>query len=485
MNKTNSAALVFVCTSVMMSPGIAAEPLRYDIKPKQVVPYTVTITVETPSSVETMAGVIVYTGRKAADNDLTIEYSGGLKKSTKRTKSSGSRGPGFGPFGRRGGPPIPRSPFDRPDFRGLSTTTNTLVISRLGSIESLRGDSQLPHLLGNLSLMPFEALPAGDKTEWQDGNGVTITSGSSSSSRFGPRFGPFGNDNDEKIRTGGGEVANYKVQKDDGKLVTIARTYSLTSPAPVADETGYEMKGSGTWVFNRELGVSESMDTKMELNLKGQNTRVKFPITIAWNRMSDTDYAAHQKQLEEQKAAMLAQLAKNKAKGPAVPKPIDAFRKKHVMGQLQNGNWTAVWGMLEALNRNGPTPVVKEDMDLMTQVGVLRGHSHEKVRASAEKVWTKWKDTFEKLAADEQKAAVASAIGPVSESENPFTEDDSEDGRGVRTWADASGRFKVEAEFVKLQGAIVILKKADGKTVRVPKARLSAENQKLIDKLSK
>jgi hypothetical protein len=51
--------------------------------------------------------------------------------------------------------------------------------------------------------------------------------------------------------------------------------------------------------------------------------------------------------------------------------------------------------------------------------------------------------------------------------------------------SDKSGRFKVEGEFQQLQGGMVVLKDKDGKTVRIPKARLSESDQTLIEKLSK
>ena len=60
-----------------------------------------------------------------------------------------------------------------------------------------------------------------------------------------------------------------------------------------------------------------------------------------------------------------------------------------------------------------------------------------------------------------------------------------DDGKETRTWSDTSGRFKIEAEFHKLDGRFVVLKKADGKLVRIPKARLSKADQALVDRLSK
>ncbi len=262
--------------TIFVGSSLFAQPLRYNIQPKQIVAYNVTITATTPASTDTLQGVIVYTGTEVAGDVLTLEYNGGLRKTTKSTASTGGPRGGFGrgPGGPRGpgGAGFPRSPFDQPDFRGLVQSTNTLVITNTGKIESMRGDSQLPYLLGNLSLMPFESLPTEAVKEWADGNGLTITSGDNSNSRFGPRFGSFANNNEEEIKTGGGENVTYKIQNDDGKLVKIAKTYLMTSPAATSKDTGFTMNGTGTYVFNRELGIPESTDFKIDLAVTSNNS---------------------------------------------------------------------------------------------------------------------------------------------------------------------------------------------------------------------
>ena len=270
-------SLAIIGLLCLTSAASNAADLKYNIKPKQVVPYEVFITADTSSAKETLKGVIAYTGTSTEGKVLTVQYEGGLKKTSKSKSSNGGAGGmrrGFGgpPRGRfgpgRGGPPRPRSPFDKPDYRGLTQAKNTLSISTRGEVTNMVGDSQLPYLLGNLSVLPFEALPEQERKQWEVGSGLTITSGGSSNSRFGGRFGPrgpFGNSNDETRKTGGGESTKYQVQSQKGNLVRIGKTYSLSSPAKTAKETGFDMKGTGTWVFNRQLGVSESLDFKLSL----------------------------------------------------------------------------------------------------------------------------------------------------------------------------------------------------------------------------
>ncbi len=50
-------------------------------------------------------------------------------------------------------------------------------------------------------------------------------------------------------------------------------------------------------------------------------------------------------------------------------------------------------------------------------------------------------------------------------------------GRGMRTWTDASGKYKTEAEFVEFKDGKVTLKKKNGKTVTLPLDRLSEHDR--------
>ena len=49
---------------------------------------------------------------------------------------------------------------------------------------------------------------------------------------------------------------------------------------------------------------------------------------------------------------------------------------------------------------------------------------------------------------------------------------------GRRTWTDSTGKHEVVARFVELDGTTVVLRRNDGKTVRVPLARLSDADQR-------
>jgi hypothetical protein len=64
--------------------------------------------------------------------------------------------------------------------------------------------------------------------------------------------------------------------------------------------------------------------------------------------------------------------------------------------------------------------------------------------------------------------------------DNPF-----KDQRDVRTWTDASGKFKVVAKLDGIDGDVAKLVKSDGKTVKVPLDKLSSDDMTYIEEWQK
>lgn len=182
-----------------------------------------TITADTPASIDTLTGVIALTGKQSEGQTLTLTYSGGLSKSVKSKGAGGA-------------------------------------------------------------------------------------------------FGPFADDNNEKTKTGGSESVAYKVQNKTGKLVTILKTYTLNSPSDAKDDPAFRIEGTGTWVFNSELGISESMDYKSQLVVDVENAEVRIPLTVSWKRMPEEEYNAYVKERQEKFAAMQHEAKERSDKANAAAK---------------------------------------------------------------------------------------------------------------------------------------------------------------------
>lgn len=55
--------------------------------------------------------------------------------------------------------------------------------------------------------------------------------------------------------------------------------------------------------------------------------------------------------------------------------------------------------------------------------------------------------------------------------------------KDLRTWSDATGRFKVEAFFLEMEGTTVRLKRSDGRSMSIPLEKLSRQDQAHINTL--
>lgn len=161
---------VFSAGSMQFSPTAwSAGPMRYGLKEGRVAAYDVEIVADMGNEVDTMKGRIQFASRGIKDNVLSLTYSGGLVKHT-QYKQQRSRG-----FGPRFPPPPMIGPPGRGGFQGLMQTSNDLTLTQFGEFKTLRGESQLPHLLGNLCLLVFEPLPANNEQRWVVKNGINVS----------------------------------------------------------------------------------------------------------------------------------------------------------------------------------------------------------------------------------------------------------------------------------------------------------------------
>ncbi len=279
-----SLSLVAVC---FVATAAQAEPLRYRWAADGQFVYDVEITADLPDAVETLTGKIVYQV-KSTDSPSKITYRGGLTKATKKKPNASSSGP-RGPFDDVFGPPAGfGSPFDRPvnPFKGLEQTTNEVIVSSTGSILAMEGSSQLPYLLGNLSLLVFEPLSETEQANWKVESGVSITEKNDRGERFGP-FDPFARRGGPDKTIAAGESTSFVKEGEQGELSTFQRTFKLNSPG---DGTSFTIDGTGRWVFNTKLGMSESLEFQQKLTIKSDNVSVNVPVSIKYRRLSNEEW---------------------------------------------------------------------------------------------------------------------------------------------------------------------------------------------------
>ncbi len=417
-NFTLGRSLVLVAAVTIGASGLHAQELSYQWKPGQKFSYQMEVVVDADDEKITYKGIVHYVVNNANANQASITYRGGLTES-KQQKGRPARG--FGPFGPRGfgGPPSIPSPFSRPTFTGKTQTTNKITITPRGETLAMEGDSQLPYLLGNVSLLPFEPVPGDDEKRWTSDSGVAITEKSESDrgpfGRFGP-LGPFGEGADEKSVQAAGEVSNFVVQKVEDNLVMVDKTYRLHTPK-IGDKPAFEMTGKGTWTFDTTENVPHAYDMKFSLNVKDGNTSTMIPITVNYTRIS-AEKIAEMEAAAKQKAD---EIAKNAAEKKAMAEaPLTEAEKSETLVALGSGDPAQIQqslGMLAEKSVKDPDP------QIAAAIANLLDHADEKVASAASKALTRWSTEHAKkmaLKKDYQGPSPVNSTGLVVESITPL-----------------------------------------------------------------
>lgn len=443
----------FACLLASASPATSSEPpvrLQYSSQEGRVVGYRIKITADRHDAFETLEGVASYQFQSVEGEALRLTYKGGLNRSSKSKPSSGASRfgpPHFGPsfLDRARG----LSPFANMRFRGLMTTTNKLILNPQGEIQSLEGDSQLPYLLGNACLLVFEPLPEQPKLSWSVNSGISITE-EGGRSGFPYRPMPFRTGKSERT-TVGSEILTYQIRSVEGPIVVIDKTYRLDSPAATKEVSGFEINGTGTWKFNREQGLSESMEFRQKLIVQKQNVTVTFPMTLSYTRMSADELKAHeeeQQKKQEEAQKRLAEMQEKEARTPFTEQQIEK-----ILVDLRSDNVSVVLTTLQKLQRKKPKTV---DLRIARGIDALREHKNQLVQHYVEKAAANW---------------------PLPEGMLSVT-------ATKRTWSDSTGTFHVEAEFLAIEGDTVRLRRDDGKELDVPLHRLSGPDQEAARELA-
>ncbi len=492
-----------------------------------------------PDEVKSYKGTTRYTIDEIDDEQIRLTYRGGLTESTKTKASSSSRGPfgRVGPFGPSGGPP---SPFSRPKFAGKTQTTNSITMTHRGTVLAMNGDSQLPFLLGNVSLMPFESLPesvsGAQQREWLSDSDVSITQEQEGRRPFGP-FGPFGGNDSKSVKVGS-EKANYSIESDADTKIVIKKTYQLSSPK-VGDQPAFELTGTGTWTFDSGDGMPQSLDFNAKLSVDENNTKATIPISIKYHRLSVEEIAkldadAQRVRVQRETDAAGAKLA---AEAPLTPE-----EKAAAIATLRSNDSDQILKTLGQLGKKSPK---EPDVEVAAVIKSLLGNPSKKIQEEAGKALARWSSAYKvkfdlneaydshmpvkstgRAVTDPSKLYVGQFVQAklhaswfaaeilelrsdgkvlvrkrgfaprdhtVSRSDIQLAPDELDQpnqpaslaskARGSRTWSDASESFKVDAVFVSSVDGKVTLRRTDGREVTVSLDRLSDEDQKYVNQL--
>ena len=533
------SAIAFVFGYAIITSTAIAQVMRYNWESGKKFSYQMEVVVDSDDETVSYKGIIHYTVNDTNANQATVTYRGGLSES-KTFKQRASR---FGPRGF--GPPSIPSPFSEPTFRGKTQTTNKLTLTTRGQTLAMEGDSQLPYLLGNISLIPFEPLPEANQRQWAFDTGVSITE-KSDNDRFG-RFGPFGprgplGGNVEASLQAAGEQSNFAIQSKSGDLVVVKKTYRLHTPS-TKDNPELDLVGNGTWTFDRKENIPHAYDMQYSLKVKKGNTTTTIPITVKYDRIS-AEQLAEMDAAEKQRAAELAKAAAEKK--AMAETPLTAAEKSEAIFAMASSDATKIQSTLEILSKKSlPDP----DPEIAVAIEKHLASSNRSIAGAAHKAMAAWSPDYtikKKLEKEYQGPAPLKSTGLVVESITPLyvgqlvqaqrknrgrfwfaarikslpadgqvelefltwgkvnTRDTEMVSRrniqlappeleqpnqahnvvkpmkaagNSRTWTDATGKFKVDAEFISVTDGKVNLRRADGRTMSIHLEKLSDADQ--------
>lgn len=360
-----------------------APKLRYDWKAGTVFAYEVTVTADRPDAADKLSGVITYSVKSVGNEQLDVVYSGGLsRKETPKASAQPSSGP------RRPGPPPrptggPRGFFGTTTMTGLTTQTNELKLTKTGEFLSLKGSSQLPYLLGNLSLLPFENLPIEAKSAWEQSSGASVTETGDRSRIPGPPS--FRNDDDkDKKTTAGGEVVRYAIESREGSKVILRRASELTTAAAEGKASKFALRFDGKVEFDTDRGVTTSSESQGKLTVQVDNVTIDVPMTVKLRLLSEEE----RQQIEQKKKDFIADAKKQQEDAATkLKQPLTDDDRAELIKKLESKNTVLIGQALQLLAKREPAD---EDKAVALAIQPHLKSNFFVIRGWAEGTWKTW-----------------------------------------------------------------------------------------------
>ena len=339
--------------------GSAAEKvqLKYAWEKGQQFAYQVKIEVELENYSEVLSGVEQYDVIESNADGFSLRCSGKLNSATKSKNK------------RLLIPPRRMHRLGSP-FAGLSHSVrgigeaHILSINRYGEIDTVKGSSLLPYLIGHLSQINLVPLSAEGKSEWSESEKTSISI--LSSDRF-PRA--FRGSNVEKTM-GAKQVTEYKITGQTSDEVTIAVKHSYRTVSMVDGSPEVELSGTGTIQFDKNQGGVKSLALNYKMFRRSESSVHKIPITIRSNRFTEKELAKYRADQEVLKKKHLAEMKKREAASKfEIPENIDADLKE-ILSDLATKNVLKRKAALQKLSRAKP----KDENPDVSQIliGVLK-----------------------------------------------------------------------------------------------------------------
>ena len=338
----------------------AAEPavqvLKYRWQTDRVMSYSVKIEAELSDETVTMTGTPSFRVRWADADRAELVYSG--------TLSSGIRARAGAPFGYAARPPRHMFPAFGGGGGAPFPSEHALEVDHFGKPRDIRGDSQLPYLLGNLSQLLIFPLPNPPAAKWEDSGKSKLTLLPPEERfpvpRFGPRFGPFAR-RQEGEELEAREFSRYTLEVDaNGPL--IKRHYELKTVALVDGEPRLTLIGDFRIRFDQQRGLPSSFEGTLQHVQNSVHAATKIPIVLSATLLPEQPVAPDQ--LPGTRRGPGFDLPGAEAQSPGVTtetpspvvgkQPLDPAAIDDILKSLGSGDEEKIRTAVEALGRALP-----------------------------------------------------------------------------------------------------------------------------------
>ena len=311
----------------------AAEgPLRYQFKAGTSVVYKVEIRADRGDEIQIHSGNPEFKVQSVEGGNAKVLL--GNPRLGERTEVKPGVVRGFGPP-RFPSMRFPRSPFE---FQGHELTLNDR-----GQVVNERGSSQVPFMLGHLANLVWESFPEEARPTWSltEKEIISITEQSRR---------PFRDDN-EKERLNAEQTTDYTIKETAGDKVAIERKVSLKTVEKAGDGPRLELTLAGTYTFDKQAGVPESMSYDGQVVVREANTTTRVPLAIRINRLNDEELA----KLREEQARLAAEMkARQDLAAAERKKPLAEDERGELLAGLTSGDKNKIRSALQKLKDKEP-----------------------------------------------------------------------------------------------------------------------------------
>lgn len=337
--------------------GSAAEKvdLKYAWEKGQHFAYRINIEVELEDYSETLSGVEQYDVIEANADGFSLHCSGKLNSVTKSKN-------------QRLLMPHMRMHRLRSPFAGLahsmpgSFEPHVLIANRYGEIDTVKGSSLLPYLIGHLSeinLIPLS--PEGD-TQWSESEKTSISIIASD------RFPLTLRGSNVEKTMGAKQTTDYKITGQTADDVTIEVKHAYRTISTVDGNPEVELAGAGTILFDRKQGGVKTLTLNYKLIRRSETLVHKIPITISSQQLTEAELASHRSEQEALQKKHLAEMKKREEAGKfEIPDNIEA-ELKEILSDLATTNVLKRKAALKKLSQAKPKPENPEVSKILIKV---------------------------------------------------------------------------------------------------------------------